>query len=39
MTFETILATPPYSLAKADKDAMLTERLVELSRLHEGGCE
>ena len=39
MTFETILETPPYALAKADKDAMLTERLVELSKLHEDGCE
>lgn len=39
MTFETILETPPYSLARAEKNAMLTERLVELSKLHEDGCE
>ena len=38
MTFDEILNIPPYSLDKEDKDKLLTERLVELTKLHQNNC-
>ena len=38
MTFEEILNIPPYSLSKEEKAKLLTERLVELTKLHEEKC-
>ena len=38
MSFEEILANAPYSLAKEEKEALLTERLVELTELHKKNC-
>ncbi len=38
MTFDDILNISPYLLEKEDKEALLTERLVELSRLHQKNC-
>ena len=38
MTFEEILAIPPYSLNKTEKERLLNERLVELTRLHQEKC-
>src|SRR5699024_3648978 len=29
---------PPYSLEKEEKEKLLTERLIELTGLHQGGC-
>ena len=38
MTFDDILSIPPYSLAKEEKEKLLTERLVELTKLHQENC-
>ena len=38
MTFDEILSIPPYSRNEAEKDKLLTERLVELTRLHQQNC-
>lgn len=38
MTFEEILAIPPYSLGNAEKEKLLTERLIELTKLHQEKC-
>lgn len=38
MTYEEILNTPPFSLDKQEKERLLTERLVELTKLHQGNC-
>lgn len=38
MTFEQILSFPPYSLLRGEKEKLLTERLVELTRLHKENC-
>lgn len=38
MTFEEILKIPPYSLDKEAKEKLLTERLVELTQLHQNNC-
>lgn len=38
MTFDEILKIPPYSLGKEEKEKLLTERLVELTRLHKNKC-
>lgn len=38
MTFEEILAIPPYSLEKNAKAALLTERLKELTAKHRESC-
>ena len=38
MTFDEILSIPPYSLDKEEKEKLLTERLVELTKLHKDNC-
>ena len=38
MTFEQILSISPYSLDKEEKDKLLTERLVELTKRHQERC-
>lgn len=38
MTFDEILSIPPYSLSKEEKEKLLTERLVELTKLHQEKC-
>ena len=38
MTFDELLCIPPYSLNQTDKERVLTERLVELTRLHQANC-
>ncbi len=38
MSFEDILSIPPYSLGKDEKDKLLTDRLVELTKLHQEKC-
>ncbi len=38
MTFEEILNIQPFSLDEQKKEKVLTERLVELTRLHEDNC-
>lgn len=38
MTFDEIISIPPYSLNKEEKTKLLTERLVELTRLHQEKC-
>ena len=38
MTFDDILAIPPYSLSEGEKDDLLTERLMGLTELHQGRC-
>ena len=38
MTFDELLSIPPYSLAKQQKGKMLTERLKELTALHQKKC-
>ena len=37
-TFDEILNIPPYSLNKTDKERLLTERLVELTKFHQKNC-
>ncbi|MBR3397295.1 MAG: acyl-protein synthetase [Lachnospiraceae bacterium] len=38
MTFDEILSIPPYSLDEEEKGKLLTERLLELTRLHRKNC-
>ena len=38
MTFDEILCIPPYSLNKEEKEKLLTERLTELTALHQDNC-
>ncbi len=38
MTYEEILNIPPFSLDKQEKERLLTERLVELTKLHQENC-
>ena len=38
MTFDEILNIPPYSLNEEEKAKLLTERLTELTRLHQEKC-
>lgn len=38
MTYEKLLSIPPYSLNKREKEKLLTERLTELTRLHQDKC-
>jgi len=38
MTFDEIIDIPPFSFAKEEKDKLLTERLVELTKLHKQNC-
>lgn len=38
MTFNEILNIPPYSLKREEKEKLLTERLVELTKLHQRNC-
>lgn len=38
MTFEEILQIEPYSLSKAEKDKLLTDRLVQLTEMHKEQC-
>ena len=38
MNFDEILSIPPYSLGREDKEKLLTERLVELTKLHQENC-
>ena len=38
MIFDEILSIPPYSLDREEKGKLLTERLVELTRLHQKNC-
>ena len=38
MTFDEILTSAPYSVGKAEKEKILTERLAELTRLHRKNC-
>ncbi|MCQ2416652.1 MAG: acyl-protein synthetase [Oscillospiraceae bacterium] len=38
MTYEEIVSISPYSLSKAEKEKLLTERLVELTKLHQENC-
>ena len=38
MTFDEIISIPPYSLNKEEKTKLLTERLVELTKLHQDNC-
>ena len=38
MNFDEILNIPPYSLDRDGKDKLLTERLLELTKLHQENC-
>ena len=38
MTFDEILSIPPYSLKREEKEKLLTERLVDLTKLHQEKC-
>lgn len=38
MSFQDLLQIAPYSLSKNEKEKILTERLVELTRLHRQNC-
>lgn len=38
MSYEALLEIPPYSLEKEEKKKILTERLVELTKLHKEKC-
>ena len=38
VSFEDFLNIPPYSLAEKDKEQLLTERLIHLTRLHQEKC-
>ncbi len=38
MTYEEILNIPPFSLNKQEKERLLTERLVELTKYHQANC-
>lgn len=39
MTFEEILEISPYSLSREEKEELLTERLVELTKCHRDNCK
>ena len=39
MTYEEMLQIPPFSLAHAEKEALLTERLTELTQHHRKHCD
>ncbi len=38
MTFDEIINISPYSLNEVEKEKMLTERLIELTRMHRENC-
>ena len=38
MSFDEILNIPPYSIKREEKEKLLTERLVELTKLHQEKC-
>ena len=38
MTFDELISVPPYSMSSDMKGRMLTERLLELTKLHEEKC-
>ncbi len=38
MLFEELLKIPPYSLGAIEKEKLLTERLLELTKLHKNNC-
>ena len=38
MTFDEVINISPFSLNDADKEKMLTARLVELTKLHQEKC-
>ena len=38
MSFERLLQIPPYSLDKTEKEKLLTDRLVELTKFHRRNC-
>ena len=38
MTFEEIANIPPYSVEEGEKEKILTERLIDLTRLHQEKC-
>lgn len=38
MTFEEIMTIPPFSMNQEEKEALLTERLSELTELHRENC-
>jgi len=38
VTFDEIQNIPPYSLGKEEKNVLLTERLIELTKLHQKKC-
>ena len=38
MTFDELLEIPPYSLSREEKEKLLTDRLLELTRLHRKKC-
>ena len=38
-TLDRLMAVPPYSLTQVEKRAVLTERAMELTRLHYDHCE
>lgn len=38
MTFDDIICIPPYSLDKEEKNKLLTERLIQLTHLHQTNC-
>ena len=39
MIFEEIVKIPPFSLAREEKNILLTERILELTSLHRQNCE
>ena len=38
MTFEDFINIPPFSLSREDKEKALTERLLDLTKLHQAHC-
>ncbi len=38
MTFDDIINIPPFSLCEEEKEKLLTERLLELTKYHRGHC-
>ncbi len=39
MSFDKLISIPPYSLTADEKEKLLTERLLELTRLHQEKCQ
>lgn len=39
MRFDEIINIPPYSLEKEEKSKLLTERLIELTKMHQAKCK